>query len=52
MAKILVTPVNSQFPTQTIEGKLECKYFPGNELIYYIQGQSFPANIVTIIEEN
>lgn len=52
MAKILVTPVNSQFSTQTIEGKLEWKYFPEDGLIYYIQGRSFPANIVTIIEEN
>lgn len=52
MAKILVTPINPQFPIQTIEGKLESKYFPKDGLIYYIQGRSFPANIVTIIEED
>lgn len=53
IAKVRITPVKSTYcniePFER-EGKLTSKRF-GKEIIYYIAGESYPAEIVTILEE-
>lgn len=51
MSKILVTPVKqSGVEPYEVVGTLSEKCFHYGK-VYYIAGQSFPAEIVTIIEE-
>lgn len=50
MAKILVTPVGGCFPPFELEGRLTSRHSDNEGLIYYIKGQSFPEQIVTILE--
>ena len=52
MAKILVTPVaESGVPPKEYEGTLTYRYFQGDGGVYYIAGDSFPEEIVTVLEE-
>lgn len=51
MAKILVTPTLSSIKPFEVTGTLSRKYFEDCGLIYYIAGASFPAQIVTVLEE-
>lgn len=50
MSKILVTPKTIGIKSFTVEGRLTSEIVDG-ERIYYIAGQSFPAEIVTVAEE-
>lgn len=53
MDKILITPVKgSGMDPYEIEGKLTWDYFPGCGLYYYIDGRSYPEQIVTVLEED
>lgn len=51
MSRILITPLTSNIEPFEVEGTLTTKEIDGS-LIYYIGGRSFPAEIVTVMEED
>lgn len=50
MSRILITPLTSNIEPFVVEGVLTSKLVDGS-LIYYIGDRSFPAEIVTVLEE-
>jgi len=49
VAKILITPKDPRFNPRPVEGQLTAKTENG-EITYYMNGESFPSEIVTILE--
>lgn len=50
MSRVLITPIGCDVEPFELQGDLTSKVVDG-EQYYYIAGQSFNANIVTILEE-